>query len=562
MEGLPTVGHPNFFPNCWGPNGPSCPGTLGQVRRWGFLRLPEVKGHPNDVRQIPEISGEPACWVAWWEGRLFSLAPDVSPVGEAVNVIRRWLKKSDRIRGDSFWDRFIVAEEAPLENNFTGPGENETASVRKTPDMVPSPLEDVLEANAGGEMALDILVPTGEGDGASGSLGEKDLTKGLGDEGTSEPRASGDGPGVILQEASGDSLLAAETEVPEGKPPVITAEISSEGSSVGQSVPGDEKQPEVASGGSGDSHPVMMPESCGERCLMPAQGQPSDCSPVILAGTSGESGTGVMATPSGESCTLSASESPGESPPVVSSETCSEQRAVTAPKAADPQKEITENETARKERDALLVGERVSNPGENRGEASLSTLEVLSEDLFHSPAGTEIHSPRSEKEPEGMLMEKGTEVSSSTPKRGPVPRESDRGETAGERAPPRSPQESRRMMQSPLPKSGPGPNRPSQGRLPARPPVDVNRQQSLSTSPVIAPRRRAGVLSVEELALTSETNDRLDYGIPESSWRMWGEAILWRYRFLYYDSVPWTLRWTSSRDDSLEEYHRNLVRGE
>ena len=118
------------------------------------------------------------------------------------------------------------------------------------------------------------------------------------------------------------------------------------------------------------------------------------------------------------------------------------------------------------------------------------------------------------------------------------------------------------MLQSPLPKTGPGPNRPSQGRLPARPPVDVNWQQSLSTSPVIAPRRRAGVLSVEELALTSETNDRLDYGIPESSWRMWGEAILRWYRFLYYDSVPWTLRWTSSRDDSPEEYHRNLVRGE
>ena len=43
---------------------------------------------------------------------------------------------------------------------------------------------------------------------------------------------------------------------------------------------------------------------------------------------------------------------------------------------------------------------------------------------------------------------------------------------------------------------------------------------------------------------------------------MWGEAILRWYRFLYYDSVPWTLRWTSSRDDSPEEYHRNLVRGE
>ena len=98
-----------------------------------------------------------------------------------------------------------------------GPGENEAASVPKTPDMVPSPLEDVLEANAGGEMALDNLMPTGEGDGASGSLGEKDLTKGLGDEGGSEPRASGDGPGVIPQEASGDSLLVAEAEVPEGK---------------------------------------------------------------------------------------------------------------------------------------------------------------------------------------------------------------------------------------------------------------------------------------------------------------------------------------------------------
>ena len=42
-----------------------------------------------------------------------------------------------------------------MESNFTGPGENEAASVPKTPDMVPSPLEDVLEANAGGEMALD-----------------------------------------------------------------------------------------------------------------------------------------------------------------------------------------------------------------------------------------------------------------------------------------------------------------------------------------------------------------------------------------------------------------------
>ena len=122
-------------------------------------------------------------------------------------------------------------------------------------------------------------MPTGEGDGASGSLGEKDLTKGLGDEGTGEPRTSGDGPGVIPQEASGDSLLVAEAEVPEGKPPVITAEISSEGSSVGQSVPGDEKQPEVASGSSGDSHPVMMPESCGERCPVPAQEHPGDCKP-------------------------------------------------------------------------------------------------------------------------------------------------------------------------------------------------------------------------------------------------------------------------------------------
>ena len=81
----------------------------------------------------------------------------------------------------------------------------------------------------------------------------------------------------------------------------------------------------------------------------------------------------------------------------------------------------------------------MSTPSESRGETSLSTQGVPSEDLFHSPAGTEIHSPRSENEPEGMLIGKGSEVFSSTPKRGTVPRESHRGDTAGERAPPRSP---------------------------------------------------------------------------------------------------------------------------
>ena len=81
------------------------------------------------------------------------------------------------------------------------------------------------------------------------------------------------------------------------------------------------------------------------------------------------------------------------------------------------------------------MGERASTPSESRGETSLSTQGVPSEDLFHSPAGTEIHSPRSENEPEGMPMAKGSEVFSSTPKRGSVPRESHRGDTAGERAP-------------------------------------------------------------------------------------------------------------------------------
>ena len=95
---------------------------------------------------------------------------------------------------------------------------------------------------------------------------------------------------------------------------------------------------------------------------MPAQEPPNDCSPVILAGTSGESGTEVMASPSGESGTLSASESPSKSPPVVSSETCGEQRAATAPKAADPPEGITENGAARKGRGCVAGGRTCVHP--------------------------------------------------------------------------------------------------------------------------------------------------------------------------------------------------------